>query len=467
RRSNGWGFIEVPGGRDQTDDGEPIFYRAQVLIQGTLQGAPPTIDTSIESQNIEINDTIRWNDWSFNVGVVLSEDTLWGQGLREDPSASSGFVPEFGNRYEMYQVSFEDQIQPRIGATWAYDGLNTVYASYAKYNPIATSLPRAASWDRRLTGRIANVYFDENGDVLEVAPRTSSSGKLFQPDMDPRSIDEFMVGTSRRVNQNLTARAYARYRYGQNFWEDTNNNARVRFNPPEGVPQELYIPTNNLVGEGSYVIAQLDGAFTKYYEVSLESDWNRDNLFIRGSYTWSHYYGNFDQDNTTTGNDANIFIGSSFIADGFGHQVWDNRYGNLKGDRRHVLKLYGTYSLPWNATAGAFGVYQSGEAWEAWDGNAYRGGEGPSAPGWAGDTAYFAEPAGSRTGPSHYQIDLNYTQNFNVLGDYTIQVAADVFNITDNQTGYAIQNKVNERAFGEPRRFYDPRRWQVALRFLF
>ena len=34
-------------------------------------------------------------------------------------------------------------------------------------------------------------------------------------------------------------------------------------------------------------------------------------MLVKGSHTWSHYYGNFDQDNTTVGNDADIFIGSS------------------------------------------------------------------------------------------------------------------------------------------------------------
>ena len=51
---------------------------------------------------------------------------------------------------------------------------------------------------------------------------------------------------------------------------------------------------------------------------------------MRGSYTWSKYWGNFDQDNTTSINDQNIFIGSSFIADGpgrplgrsFGVKLW-------------------------------------------------------------------------------------------------------------------------------------------------
>ena len=41
-------------------------------------------------------------------------------------------------------------IQPRLGATWAYNGKDTVYASFARYNPAASSLPRAASWARNL-----------------------------------------------------------------------------------------------------------------------------------------------------------------------------------------------------------------------------------------------------------------------------------------------------------------------------
>ena len=61
------------------------------------------------------------------------------------------------------------------------------------------------------------------------------------------------------------------------------------------------------------------------------------------SYSWSHYYGNFDQDNSTSSaaNDSNIFVGSSNIADDFGRQLWNNKYGNLSGDRRHKLKVFG------------------------------------------------------------------------------------------------------------------------------
>ena len=82
----------------------------------------------------------------------------------------------------------------------------------------------------------------------------------------------------------------------------------LTFNPPPDIPQELYIP--NLgdqlgqVGIGppnsTYVIAELDGAYTKFHDVTVESEWRGKKAFVRGSYTWSRYTGNFDQDNSTT-----------------------------------------------------------------------------------------------------------------------------------------------------------------------
>ena len=76
-----------------------------------------------------------------------------------------------------------------------------------------------------------------------------------------------------------------------------------------------------------------------------------------------------------------------------------------------------------------------------------------------------AGAAGSRTTDDHYQIDLNYTQDFPFGGRYNLQLRADVFNVTDNQTGYNIQNQVHLGSFGEPRTFWEPRRLQLAVAF--
>ena len=465
RSSNGWGLISVPGGRVAAVAGQLPYYTARIQQQSTGQAAP--IVSDYESQSFELNDTIKYGRWSFNLGLLASQDTLFGQGLREDSSTLSGYVGAPGNRYQMYQIPFKKMLQPRLGTTWAYNGKDTVYASYARYNPAASSLPRAASWDRNLTGTFVDVHFDQNGVAFAAVPVGSSSGKLFVPDMTPHTVNEFLIGTARQLNNNWSARLYARHRRGSHFWEDTNNTARTAFNPPAGIPRELYIPDLSArlaqIGSGStYVIAELDGAYTRYYEATLESEWRSDKTWVRGSYTWSRYYGNFDQDNSTTANDANVFIGSSFIGDGAGRQLWDFKDGTLRGDRPHMLKLLASRTLPWKASVGMFGVAQSGQPWEMWSYEPYRALTTSTS-----TTDRYAEKAGSRRSDAHWQMDLNYTQNIKVTGRINLQIAADLFNVFNKQTGYNITPDFNSSVFGQPRNYFDPRRLQVAARVQF
>lgn len=472
RFSNGWGSLTVPGGRincpaSACGVATPAFYQAAFQQQST--GAVPVIHSEYKSQNFEINDTMHWGNWSFNAGVLASNDTLYGSGL-EKADNLAGFVSSPGTKYKMYDIPFRKMIQPRLGTTWAYNGSDTVYVSYSVYNPSASSLPRAASWDRNIA-RTINAYFDATGKLIGVEPVASSSGKLFMPDMKPRTIREYLVGTGQQLNNRWSARAYGRYRHGDHFWEDVNNDARVRFNPPSGIPRELYMADLQArrlaIGRGTpsgdtYVIADLDGAFTKYYEATMESDWRGNKTFFKGSYTWSHYYGNFDQDNTSAGNDDALFIGSSNLADSAGRQIWDFKYGDLRGDRRHMLKLYGAYTLPWNASAGALTYYQSGQPWETWNYEPYR-----SLTTSVNETIRFAEPAGSRRTPAHWQADLNYTQNFAFASRYGLQMAVDWFNIFNKQTRYNIEPRAHNAIYGQPRNYWDPRRFQVALRLMF
>ncbi|MFZ2490789.1 MAG: carboxypeptidase regulatory-like domain-containing protein [Thermoanaerobaculia bacterium] len=472
RSSNGWGSLSVVGGRINCPTsatacaGKPYYYLAQ-FTRSALGGVGGNlIHSEYVQHNIEINDTIRWNNWSFNVGLMASNDTLYGQGLKEDSSTVSGYVGAPGNKYEMYDIGWEKTLAPRLGATWSYNGVDNVYASYARYVPAASSLPRAASWDRSILGLTSRAYFDENGNIIGSDQVGSSSGKFFVEDMDPRYTDEYLIGTSQQITSRIAARGYVRYRYSTNFWEDTNNDARQRW-APEGYPKDLYIPDlaawRAQVGGSSYVIAELDGAFTKHYEATFETDWRGDRASVKGSYTWSHYYGNFDQDNTTTSNDAAVFMGSSFLADGVGTQIWDNKYGDLRGDRRHLLKVFGSYNLAWNGTVGAYAVYQSGQPWEMWSYEPYR-----TIPGFSGlnDINRYAEPAGSRRSPAHYQVDLTYSQNVPIRG-YNLQFQLDAFNVLDNQTGYNYQPAFHASDFGRPRDYFDPRRYQASVKFQF
>jgi len=497
RNSNGWGSLSVIGGSNAVTcaagsntggcfGGTPIFFQAAFQQQTT--GVIPKIHSEYQSQSFEFNDAITIKNLVLNLGVLDSNDTLYGQGLNEAPGTLSGFIKATGNltslrRYKMYEIPFSKMVQPRISATYAYDGDNTVYASWAKYNPAASSLPRAASWDRNLATTI-NGYFDASGKLFGSDTVASSSGKLFVADMTPRTTEEYLVGTARKFGS-LSARVYWRYKHTTHFWEDTNNTSRVLPSAggfrettgptatPDSVPAELYISDLSArlsqIGSGStYVIADLDGSFTKYKELTTEGEWNGNvaghQLFLRGSYTWSHYFGNVDQDGSTTAsaNDANIFIGSSNIGDAGGRQLWDYKLGDLHGDRRNLAKMYGTYMMPWNGSFGFYAIYQSGQPWEATNRNVYSALIGTS----TSDTVRYAEPAGSRVTPEHYQLDVNYSQSFRI-NRYHVTLVGELFNVANKQTGYNYQPSLNSAAFGQPQSFWEPRRFMLTAKIGF
>ena len=470
RSSNGWGAISAP--RGLTFQGRAVSYVAAFQQQST--GLAKPIHSEYKSQNIEFNDTIHYKDWTFNLGALASNDKLYGQGLKEDASTLSGYVLSLGTQYKMFELPFKKMIQPRLSATWAYNGKDTVYSSYAQYKPAASSLPRAASWARNLATTI-QAYFDENGNLFATDPVASSSGKLFVKDLTPRTTDEFLVGTARQMNSHLTARVYGRYRKGSHFWEDTNNTARTAFNPPAtvngvSVPRDLYISDLSArvaqIGSGSsYVIAELDGAYTRYWEGTLELEYHGAKGMANLSYTRSHYYGNFDQDNSTTSvnNDGNIFIGSSNIGDGAGRQLWDNKDGDLHGDRPHMLKFSGIRYLHWKASAGFFFVAQSGIPWESTNYEIYKPLVGTS----TSDTNRYAEPAGSRRTPTHYQLDFNYSQDIKMTDRFKLQLVANAFNVFNKQTPYNFQPSVHSSVFSQPASYFDPRRLEVDARIRF
>jgi len=89
------GFDHHPGGRSgagfRPPQGGPQAYFIAAFQQQTT-GAIPPIESTYKSQSLEANDTIRYNNWSFNLGVLISNDTLYGQGLEDGQSTPSGYV---------------------------------------------------------------------------------------------------------------------------------------------------------------------------------------------------------------------------------------------------------------------------------------------------------------------------------------------------------------------------------------
>ncbi|WP_299078211.1 TonB-dependent receptor [uncultured Paraglaciecola sp.] len=470
RLSNGWGSISFLGG-ERPDDYEgdiPVYYQArvqQMSLQTDSGNVVPAINSSSENFNLELNDEIVHGDFTYNVGILFSNDVLYGQGLKENSSNVSGYEVAAGHKYEMYNVGFADMIQPRLGISWDFSADTTLFANFASYNPEASSLARAASWARN-SQKEMKVFFDQAGDYIADQPASGSSGKFFQENLKPRRTDEITIGMTKAVSNELLIRTHVRKRKALHPWEDVPNNARLYgdYESPFGpVPDDiaakgLYIEElqsyRDEVGGSSYVIAELDGSKNTYYEWSIEGEYKGDNTYLNVSYVWSHYYGNYDQDITSGSSDGNLFIGSSNLGDGKGRQLWDGKYGNLNGDKPHVLKALGYYTTDWNADIGFNFVYQSGDVWEAWDGSLY---------GYSSSTIRYAEPAGSRREASHWQLDLTYTQNFQLTDDLELSLDAEIYNLFDNQTGYNYDPYVSNDTFGEARDLINPRRVQLSV----
>ncbi|HEY7475531.1 MAG TPA: hypothetical protein VH679_11000, partial [Vicinamibacterales bacterium] len=123
---------------------------------------------------------------------------------------------------------------------------------------------------------------------------------------------------------------------------------------------------------------------------------------------------------------------------------------------------YGFRALPWNGSAGAYFVAQSGQPWEMQSYEPYIALTTNT-----NDSNRNAEPAGSRRTDAHWQLDLNYTQTVRLKQRYAAQVVLDLFNVANKQTGYNFEPKFHTAGFGTARNFFDPRRFQVAFRLLF
>ena len=132
--------------------------------------------------------------------VLDTNDILYGQGLKPANNIA-GFVSSPGTKYKMHEYGWSQEVQPRLGATWAYNGIDTVWVSTARYNPAANSDARAASWDRNLVATI-NAYFDANGALIGDCASSSAAWRSQSASRCARSTSARCPkptrGTSRR-----------------------------------------------------------------------------------------------------------------------------------------------------------------------------------------------------------------------------------------------------------------------------
>ncbi|HEX4959487.1 MAG TPA: TonB-dependent receptor [Thermoanaerobaculia bacterium] len=372
---------------------------------------------------------------TITAGLLVNKDEYFGEVF--------GAIPNTKREKKILDFDWGQELQPRLGIAFvpSVQRGDKLYANFGRYyNTDNKSLGRAGSPTRIFTTRAT---FDAAGHLISSVPQANTQTKTIDSGLDPQYTDEFLVGYARPLGNAWTAELWGMYRKVGNIFEDISADG---------------------LGNGPFHVAQLPGAYRRYKAVTLEATRRpvSDRFFrpwINFSYTWSRLTGNWDID---FGGDS-PFYNSSFIQDGPGVKITDNRDGILRGDRTHDAKLFATIHPVEPLTLGTFIHFQSGGAWEA------RGLPDPN----VSSSSYvrYLEKAGSRRMPDWTSADLLTSWDFK-LGGIGLQLEGRVTNLFDQQVPLAVDdrlilgrpadNKPNNPNFGQGTVFTSPRTFVLS-----
>ena len=146
---------------------------------------------------------------------------------------------------------------------------------------------------------------------------------------------------------------------------------------------------------------------------------------------------------------------------------WINGQGNLTNDPTHMIKIQGTYVLPFDINFNAYFRGITGNAWTT----QLRTGRFNQ-----GRITFFTEPRGSNHYPMRKVLDLRLEKIFTIARKYRLGVMADIFNVFNDDTvtswGTRIGYDWNEGDYPstDGHELYSigqPRQARVGLRLIF
>jgi len=415
RLANGWGTVTWNPTNRQ-------FTASYVSAQPPHTGRGRTYGAFLQDQ-VALGERA-----TLTAGVLVNHDDYFGEALGDTPATK--------REVKILTFHWDKEIQPRLGIVWVprKERGDKLYASFGRYyNTDNKSLGRAASPTRIFTTRAT---FDDAGDLLSEVPAANTQNKKIDPGIDPQYTDELVAGYAVPFSGGWSTEVWGMFRNVGNILEDVSADG---------------------LGNGPFHVSQLKGAYRRYEAVTLEV--NRLplsdrflHLTVNGSYTWSRLYGNWDID---FGGDS-PFYNSSFIQDGPGVKITDNRNGLLRGDRTHVAKLFATIEPLPRIKAGTYLRFQSGGAWEA------RGLPDPN----VSSSSYvrYLEPAGSRRMPSWFNIDLLAAYEVPITR-FGLSIEARLLNVFNTQVPLQVDDRLilgratapNNPNFGKGTVFSPPR----------
>jgi hypothetical protein len=470
--------------------------REQIVNQGA------TVEVKQRAFYVEDN----WN---------ITENFLFSAGLRWDS------FENLNGQGETY-VEINNQFGPRLGFSWDVKGDSSmkVYGNAGRY-----ALPLTASVAIR--GASASLFTREDyfvtgadpvtGEPLGLVSRNNfryvngefgeakNAKTIASKNLDPMYQDEFILGAQMRItnHQNIGARAI--YRELKAAIDDNCDYTPILAAgeaagldpddfvlPNGGFPYcRMFNPGEDAVfltdfnDNGTLTETTIDGdllspkARRTYKALELFWDGNWDRTFVQASYTLAYSEGN-----TEGGVKSDIGQDDTNVTQDFDYkELAVDSFGYLPNDRRHSVKLFGSYSFTDEFAVGSNLVVQSGRPKNCLGVlYPYNGGIHPYG------SSFFrcaTTTAGAVNGPSEprprgtagrlpwtYQVDMSFAYTPHWAEGLTAKM--DVFNIFNKQEEIAVDDRAEDAATGAPvstylvpRAFQQPREFQFSLVYNF
>jgi hypothetical protein len=209
-------------------------------------------------------------------------------------------------------------------------------------------------------------------------------------------------------------------------------------------------------------------------DVTFEKAWDGVWL-LNAAYTWSHSWGNNEGYIRSDNGQDDAGLTTLFDQPG----LLDGANGNLPNDRRHAIKVFGSYQVTDELNFGLNATWQSGRPKNAFGyhptdvfAQAY------------GSESFFADgelvPRGSLgTTSAVLNIDVTASYNIPIGEDYDLTLRADIFNVLNSDTATEVSEIYDQETsegagtglvspeFGLPSNWQTPRfvRLSASLRF--
>jgi hypothetical protein len=406
--------------------------------------------------------------------------------LQDRWTPSDRLTLEAGLRWERHSstnaaggtlLEVNDAVLPRLGAVWDPTGAgrSRLFASYGWYQlPIPSRVPvrlgLAATDVTRVYPLDGAILADGSPEGLGPLLQESwlADGSVADPrgmigsDLDAHKQWELIVGGEWTQDGLWTFGARAAVRETTEILEDFTIDEGLAARYGVEIPVfASYIGNPGCEFEGWYDLdndGQLDrislsAAELGYPEpertfLSLELTAERrltDRWTLRGSYTWSHSYGNYEG---WAGSDDSRGDRAVLSPRWDSPGLMDHSSGDLPNDRRHVVKAAGVYAFPFGLDVGGFGWWSSGRPVNGFGvhpsdelaasygpASFFVGGE-PCPRGCAGTTG------------STWGLDLMVRYGFRAAG-VRWDLRVDAFNLLDNDGAVEVE-EIAETGAGEP-----------------